>query len=194
MIETRRVQRKQPNHVMQPTEDLKNVKVVETISANINMDLYLADPSCLTNLLETLESWKQSLEEGYGVDVVYLDYRKAFDSVSHRGLIERLKTAGLVSALVGWIEGYLENRTMRDVVNGKISSWRKIESGVSQGAVLAPLLFLIYVNELPDWIRSKIRMFADYSKIWRRIQDREWWRCGAVTGRSRQRVGFDSKA
>ena len=127
--------------------------------------------SCLTNLLETFESWTQYLDEGYGVDVVYLDYRKAFDSVPHEGLIEKLKTAGFGPELVGWVESYLEGRTMRVVINGKVSRWRKIESGVPQGAVLAPLLFLIYVNELPDWMKSEIKLFADDSKLWHVIRD-----------------------
>ena len=132
---------------------------------------FRAGRSCLTNLLETFESWTRYLDEGYGVDVVYLDYRKAFDSVPHIGLIEKLKAAGFGPKLVRWIEAYLEDRRMRVIVNNKTSAWRQVDSGVPQGAVLAPLLFLIYVNDLPDWIVSEIKMFADDTKIWRVIRN-----------------------
>ena len=69
--------------------------------------------SCLTNLLESLESWTQALDEGFGIDVLYLDYRKAFDSVPHERLLEKLKLHGINGKLLKWIQSFLEARLMR---------------------------------------------------------------------------------
>jgi len=127
--------------------------------------------SCLTNLLESLEVWTQALDEGYGVDVIFLDYRKAFDSVPHKRLREKLRTFGLNEKLVAWTAEFLKDRKMRVRVNGSFSNWAEVFSGVPQGSVLGPLLFLLFVNDLPNVIKSHIRMFADDTKIWRTIKD-----------------------
>ena len=132
--------------------------------------------SCLTNTLETLEAWTRLLDAGIGVDVVYLDYRKAFDTVPHKRLIRKLGSMGLGRGTVGWILDFLSDRRMRVQVNGSFSSWREVCSGVPQGSVLGPLLFLLFVNDLPDWIRTNIRLFADDAKLWKEIsclEDRE---------------------
>ena len=125
--------------------------------------------SCLTNTLETLEAWTRLLDAGIGVDVVYLDYRKAFDTVPHGRLIRKLGSMGLGPETVEWIWDFLKNRKMRVQVNGSFSSWREVCSGVPQGSVLGPLLFLLFVNDLPDWIKTNIRLFADDAKIWKEI-------------------------
>lgn len=74
---------------------------------------FMQGRSCLTNLLETLENWTKALDEGYGIDVLYLDYRKAFDSVPIQRLIEKLKVYGITGNLLQWIESFLTLRTMR---------------------------------------------------------------------------------
>jgi len=125
--------------------------------------------SCLTNLLEVFEHWTRCLDEGYGVDVIYLDYRKAFDTVPHQRLITKLRSMGFGCCLMKWIESFLSNRVMRVSVNGQHSPWSMVVSGVPQGSVLGPLLFLLYVNDLPDHIKTNIRMFADDTKIWTRL-------------------------
>jgi len=127
--------------------------------------------SCLTNLLESLEAWTHALDDGYGVDVIFLDYRKAFDSVPHKRLQEKLKLFGLNAKLVAWITEFLKNRRMRVRVHGSFSNWAEVFSGVPQGSVLGPLLFLLFVNDLPSVIRSHIRMFADDTKIWCTIKE-----------------------
>ena len=94
--------------------------------------------SCLTNLLETLECWTKALDRGVGIDVIYLDYKKAFDSVPHRRLIEKLKGYGINGHLLEWITSFLTSRTMRVGVKGSFSEWIEVLSGVLQGSVLAP--------------------------------------------------------
>ena len=129
--------------------------------------------SCLTNLLECFESWTQALDEGFEVGVIYLDYRKAFDSVPVFRLMEKLKTYGLKGKVVQWIKSFLTPRTMKVLMQGSFSELIEVLSGVPQGSVLGPLLFLLFVNDLPDWIVSSMIMFADDTKLWRTIKTAE---------------------
>jgi len=126
--------------------------------------------SCLTNLLETFANWTRILDEGYGLDVVYLDYRKAFDGVPHCRLLEKLKGFGINSRLLVWLEDFLVSRTMKVGIRGAFSELQEVLSGVPQGSVLELLLFLLFVNELPTWIINDMRMLADDTKLWCRIR------------------------
>ena len=99
--------------------------------------------SCLTNLLETLENWTRALDEGYGLDVVYLDYRKAFDSVPHRRLLEKLKGLGIKGKLLQWLEIFLTLRTMRVGIRGTfpliqlvLSEWSPTRQRIRTAAFL----------------------------------------------------------
>ena len=132
---------------------------------------FMTGRSCLTNLLETLESWSRILDNGFGIDVIYLDYRKAFDTVPHNRLISKLQGCGIDGPLLHWIRAFLADRSMRVMVNDSSSSWANVSSGVPQGSVLGPLLFLIFVNDLPDWVKSSIKMFADDTKLWTKISN-----------------------
>jgi len=129
--------------------------------------------SCLTNLLESLEDWTAALEEGCGLDVLYLDYQKAFDTVPHKRLLEKIKWYGISDSLCKWISEFVSNRQMRVVTDGGSSNWNCVKSGVPQGSVLGPLLFVIYVNELPHLLKSKVKMFADDIKLWNVIKKKE---------------------
>jgi hypothetical protein len=130
---------------------------------------FMQQRSCLTNLLEAMEKWTEAVDNGYGIDVLFLDYRKAFDSVSHRKLIEKLRNLGIQDKLLRWIEQFLTARTLKVGVRGSFSELIKVLSGVPQGSVLGPLLFLLFVNDLPDWIVSSLKMFADDTKLWREM-------------------------
>ena len=122
--------------------------------------------SCFTNLLSTFEEWTSALDQGFGIDVIFLDYSKAFDSVPHHRLISKLSALGVRGNLSLWLSNFLSNRFQRVVLNGHLSSWAQVVSGVPQGSVLGPLLFILYVNDIPDLIKCNVRMFADDTKIY----------------------------
>ena len=89
----------------------------------------------------------------------------------HQRLLTKLHEAGITGKILNWIKSFLQHREMRVVVNGHCSCWTQVTSGVPQGSVIGPLLFLIYVNDLPDWFKSEMRMFADDTKIWKKITE-----------------------
>jgi len=124
----------------------------------------------LTNLLEVLKDWTQAMDEGKGVDVVFLDYQKTFDTVPHKRLMSKLRGYGIKGNVLRWIEKFLIGRKMRVTLNGTVSDWILVLSGVPQGSVLGPLLFLIYVNDIPSMVNSSIKLFADDTKIWKVIR------------------------
>ncbi|KAH9595221.1 hypothetical protein MS3_00009929 [Schistosoma haematobium] len=126
--------------------------------------------SCLTNLLIAREDWTAALDHGLSVDVIFIDFSKAFDKVSHVGLMQKLTSFGIIGTVHEWIGNFLCDRRQRVRVNGTLSDWKPVKSGVPQGTILGPLLFLLYVNELPLLLRSSTLLFADDVKIWRTIK------------------------
>ena len=100
------------------------------------------------------------------MDVVFLDYQKAFDTVPHTRLNRKLRGYGVTGKVLNWISEFLRERTQQVSVNNHLSSWTKVISGVPQGSVLGPLLFIVYVNELPDFISNKMKMYADDTKLY----------------------------
>ena len=125
--------------------------------------------SCLTNLLESLEAWTEIIDEGNCIDVAYLDFRKAFDLVSHELLIYKMSKYGIDGKILEWVRNWLHNQTQRVVIRGTASDSFRVTSGVPQGSVLGPILFLIYINDLPSEVISPVSLFADDSKIFSRI-------------------------
>ena len=104
------------------------------------------------------------------MDIIYLDYSKAFDSVPHLRLISKLESYGVSGNLLTWIKNFLAGRQQRVVLNGSDSQWVNVTSGVPQGSVLGPLLFILYVNDITDGLQSTLEMFADGSKLYRIIE------------------------
>lgn len=109
--------------------------------------------------------------QGTNIDVIYLDFAKAFDKVPHHRLLQKVKAHGINSKIWNWIRAWLTNRNQRVCIKGKSSTWAEVLSGVPQGSVLGPVLFLIYINDLEEGIENWILKFADDSKIFSRIQD-----------------------
>ena len=129
--------------------------------------------SCSSQLLEVLEDWCKILEVGDPVDVVYLDFRKAFDAVPHNRLLRKLSSYGIAGKLLRWIEEFLSGRSQQVVVNGSHSDLAVVRSGVPQGSVLGPLLFLLFVNDIPSVVDCSVKMFADDTKLYRNVSARQ---------------------
>ena len=107
---------------------------------------FLKTRSCLTNILCFLEDVTNWVDEGSLVDIMYLDFKKAFDKVPHQRLLLILKAHGIGNGMINWIEKWLIDRRQRVVVDEEVSNWKSVLSGVPQGSVLGPILFLIYIS------------------------------------------------
>lgn len=122
--------------------------------------------SCVTQLLQIFEEWSQAIDNHHAVDVLYLDFRKAFDTVPHLRLLNKLKAYGIDGQILVWIKNFLSQRKQRVSVNGNFSNWADVISGIPQGSVLGPTLFLIFINDLPDIVNNLVKIFADDTKIY----------------------------
>jgi len=120
--------------------------------------------SCMTQLLITLEWWTELLDGGDHVGVIWFDFRKAVDTIPHRRLIKKLEAYGIKGGLLTWIKNFLSARRQRVVVNGKLSTWAEILSGIPQGSILGPILFVILLMTYLMMSRTA-KIFADDTKL-----------------------------
>ena len=127
---------------------------------------FMRRKSCTTNLLEFMEKVTSEFDQGNAMDVVYLDFSKAFDKVPHRRLLEKARAHSIAGNLLRWIGKWLEGRSQRTVLNGECSPWQDVLSGVPQGSVLGPLAFIIFINDIDDVAGdiSILNKFADDTK------------------------------
>ena len=121
--------------------------------------------SCTTQLLEVMENLSRSIDDGQNIDILYLDFRKAFDQVPHHRLLLKLRSYGFVGNISKWIEDFLSDRTQKVRVGDSYSANAKVLSGIPQGSILGPILFTVYINDLPHGISSSCKNFADDTKI-----------------------------
>ena len=128
---------------------------------------FLKGRSTVTNLLNSIRHWLSSLNSGKSSDIIYVDFAKAFDSVSHSKLLQKLRSYGIRGKLLNWISAWLSGRTQSVKIQNISSAAKPVLSGVLQGSVLGPLLFLIFINDLVDDLDPSANptLFADDLKL-----------------------------
>ena len=124
----------------------------------------------MLQLLKVLDQIVTSLENGNPVDMIYLDNQKAFDSVPHMRLLKKIYHLGISGNTYKWIKNFLTDRQQLVTVNGKSSQWSKVTSGIPQGSVLGPVLFILYINDLQSKVKSHCVLFADDAKLFKELE------------------------
>ena len=162
------------SHVIKVFERVIRGSMVDFIEKNQllcdNQHGFRAGRSCLTQLLSHVDDIVQGLTKNADTDAIYLDFAKAFDKVDHKLLLKKLRRLGFHEKLVQWIESFLTGREQRVVLDGVSSVAAIVLSGVPQGTVLGPLLFILFINDMKLCVTgSIIRFFADDTRILRHI-------------------------
>jgi hypothetical protein len=134
---------------------------------------FIKGRSTVLQLLHIADDWIKSLDDGGQIDIIYTDFEKAFDKVPHKRLISKLYAYGLNDLLINWIEAFLSSRIQSVKINGNISDSKPVLSGIPQGSVLGPLLFVIFINDLPltCGVSSSMFLFADDAKLYKCIKN-----------------------
>ena len=133
---------------------------------------FLPGRSCTTQMISFIDDISYSMNLRKDVDVVYFDFAKAFDSVNHNIILQKLKYMYNINGLMlNFVRAYLKGRTQRVVVGGAHSNTLSVNSGVPQGSIIGPLLFVLFINDIYNHISegTNIALYADDTKIWRRI-------------------------
>ncbi len=126
---------------------------------------FLPRHSTLTTLLVAEELITKWLDEGSAVDLIYLDFSKAFDPVNHRLLLHKLRGYGIAPIVISWVNCFLSRQTFQVNVNGTLSQMAEAISGVPQGSVTGPILFVIYANDLPNHLSADSLLYVDEVKL-----------------------------
>jgi hypothetical protein len=128
-------------------------------------------------LIKVLNEWTEALERNNYVDCIYMDFQKAFDTVPHNRLLLKLAAYGISDQIKGWVQNFLLNRRQQVRVNDITSDWNRVGSGIPQGSVIGPMLFVIYINDMPSKLTSSCYLFADDTKIFRSIENENSRKC-----------------
>ena len=129
--------------------------------------------SCITQLLEVMEDFTKLIENERNIDIIYLDFKKAFDSVPHERLLIKLESYGITGNINLWIRDFLNNRQQKVRVSNSYSEEAKVLSGIPQGSILGPVLFTLFINDLPDNLSSTCKIFADDTKMYNTPQNQK---------------------
>ena len=135
--------------------------------------MYIAITHCETQLITTINDFLQEHDKGQQVDIAILDFSKAFDTVPHDKLLHKLEQYGIKGNIHSWLTNFLSTRTIRTIVEGESSKETSVDSGVPQGTVLGPIMFLCHINDLPDCVNSSVRLFANDCLLYRTIKKEE---------------------
>lgn len=134
---------------------------------------FVKDRSCISNLLIFTSQLFDSLDNRQQIDAVYTDFQKAFDKIDHTLLLNKIAYNGIRGDLLRWFISYITNRTQKVVVNGFASGSFPVTSGVPQGSILGPLLFILYINDIKDCFQnSKFLLYADDLKVYKIISNK----------------------
>lgn len=134
------------------------------------MAFWVADQ--VIQLLIVLDQWTSIIDDGGVIDTIYTDFIKAFDKVPHKRLLNKLSSYGISDQTCKWVRNFLNERK-RVQLNGSFSKWHDVTSGIPQGSVLGPVLFVIFINDLhfvPLEVNSEVYMFADDTKLYKEIE------------------------
>ena len=169
------------NHLTKIFERVLRKAIVDHLEAHELMNKtqhgFRARHSTITQILNFYDSVLTMLEEGNPVDAIYLDFSKAFDKVDHRILLKKAESVGITGKILKWIEAFLSNRQQRVRIGDVLSAREWVRSGVPQGSVLGPLLFIIMLIDIDDDIKhSMLGSYADDTRLWRfihKIEDQQ---------------------
>ena len=163
------------NSVSKVMERLVFNHIYPVVSPQINSDQhgFMKHRSTTTQLIDTYSDISINLDSGSQTDIIFLDFAKAFDSVPHDLIVHKLKTFGIGSNLLQWIENYLQGRYQSVMIEGQVSLPLPVTSGVPQGSIIGPLLFVLYINDICDVCTSFLKLYADDAKLYRNIKSRQ---------------------